>query len=95
MIESLETIHSDDDWLDLREGERAHVIGRLDGPLKVGASSLVVSLADWSLLAIDLIDAEGAPTRIEDGQKLVITVSTTENGLQAQFSEIAVEQAAI
>ena len=69
------------DWLDLRDGDRGRLVGKLHSNLEPGSDALMVTTPDWDTLhaAIptgyegDLIKAgtpvEAVVTRTEDGME--------------------------
>lgn len=72
---NLPKIHNDDDWLDLRTGERA----TLTGNIQRGATGLTITFSDWSQIFVE------SQAELPSGYG-TITVERTENGLR----EIAV-----
>lgn len=91
-ISNLPTVSNDDDWLDLREGGRCKVSGRLDGTLRSGQQTVVVTMPSWELLAI-AVEAGYAGADLAAGTKVTIVARRTEDGLEARSDDIVADDA--
>lgn len=83
----LTPITSDDDWLNLKDGERGMVRGRLHGPLRPGHDVVIVSNVAWEVIAISLpegYDGPGEPA----GRSVAAVVERCEDGITTTNADI-------
>lgn len=83
----LTQITSDEDWLDLRIGERALVRGRLHGPLRSGQDVLIVSNVAWDVLAVALPGGYAGPGE-PAGKSIAAVVERSEDGITTTNDDI-------
>lgn len=84
---------SGDDWLELRDGEKGIVAGRLDSALKRGQGHVMVVDAGWETTVVDIpAGYEGEDVAV--GARLRIVVSRTEDGLETTTDGISMEDMA-
>ena len=82
-------IADDEAWIDLREGVIATVVGKLES-VRYGKPAgnhsepgIVITFADWSMLAIECDDTAARSVRIPLGRQVAVKVERTEDGLRA------------
>jgi hypothetical protein len=84
---------SGDDWLDLRDGGKGVVAGRLDCALKRGHGHVMVMDAGWETTVVAIPGGyEGRD--LAAGVRLRIVASRTEDGLETTTDEIRMEEMA-
>lgn len=87
----LPRIGCDEDWLDMAEGEQGVIHGRLDGPLRVGQTTMTVSNAAWELTVVSM--PAGYHGRDHAAGATVRVIATrTEDGLEAATADVHVKQ---
>lgn len=77
-------ITNDESWLDLRLGDDATVRGLLT---YAGKNGFTMQFADWSMLAIDAVDASGLAIHLDE--EIMIKATRTEDGLFATPEQVA------
>lgn len=87
----LTRITSDEDWIDLRQGEQALVQGRLYGPLKYGADGMIVSNTAWDVIAIEIPDGYNGPEE-PAGRSVTVIVRRNEDGIETTTRDILIKQ---
>lgn len=87
MSEELPIIQSDNDWLDLRDGEKGRVVGKLYHALKSHDTSVTVGLPDWDLLLIEIPGGYGGHP-LDENTPVDITVTRNEDGLECSTTDI-------
>lgn len=83
----LTQITSDEDWLDLRQGEQGLVRGRLHGPLRTGQDVIIVSNVAWDIIAIAIpggYAGHGEPA----GKSITAVVERGEDGVTTTNDDI-------
>lgn len=88
-LTNLPRIGSDDDWLELGDGEQGLLRGRLYGPLKAGDDSLIVANTSWEVIAVTIMphyDGEALPA----GTSVSIVATRTEDGLEMKSDDMLV-----
>lgn len=80
-------ISSDNDWLDLREGDQGLLRGRLSTDLKPGDTSIIVANNSWELFAVD-IPSGYSDTMQSAGTAVVILVLRNEDGIETRSEDI-------
>lgn len=75
----LPMIHSDDDWLELGIDERGEIVGKLDSSITPDSTGITLSLADWSLMYIQV--GETTVYSLDKGTKVRATVARNEDGI--------------
>lgn len=83
----LPTISCESDWLDLYDGDRGRLTGKLNGDLKPGDDSLVVSTVDWDLMLAAIPDGYQGPV-IKAGTPVEAIVTRTEDGMETTTADI-------
>ena len=86
----LPNVACDDDWLEMGEGERGVVRGRLDGALRNGDASMLVSNAAWELTVVSLRGGYGGRDQ-PAGATVRVVVTRTEDGLEATTNDVDVQ----
>lgn len=82
-------IACDEDWLDLGEGERGMLRGRLYGPLRQGDASLIVAMTSWEIIAVTIeggYQGEQHPA----GASVTVIAQRNEDGLAMQSDDMTV-----
>lgn len=80
-LENYPVITTEDDWLELADGEQAVLKGRLYGALKKGQDSLVLSTSTWDLFAVSVPGGYNG-NNFPEGTELTLVVTRNEEGLQ-------------
>ena len=90
-LKDMPLVTTDDDWLELAEGERCVVRGRLYGSLVPGNDSLVVAMASWEVVAVTITSGyDGIERRA--GESVVVIATRTEDGLEAANRDISINE---
>lgn len=87
----LPRIGSDDDWLDLRDGDQGLVRGRLYGPLRPGHESLIVSTTSWEVISVTIRGGYEGPGR-DAGTSVTVLATRCEDGLEMNSDDILVHE---
>lgn len=88
---TIPAIRSDEDWLEMREGEPGAIRGRLYARLDPGAKGLMVSNTSWELIAVTLSTPYDGPP-IDAGAEVDIVARRTEDGLETASSDITIKR---
>ena len=84
-------VSTDDDWLDLRDGQRCQLRGRLYGVLRPGDTSLIVSMTSWEVIAV-AIDGGYRGTEQPAGTGVCVVAARTEDGLETATADINIKK---
>lgn len=87
----LPRIACDEDWLNLDEGERCLVRGRLHMALKKGDNSLIVSNTSWELILVNVPAGYSGEER-PSGANVSAIATRTEDGLEMISDDIFVHE---
>jgi hypothetical protein len=90
-IDQLPLVTTDEDWLDLDEGERCVVRGKLDGRLRRSQDGLVVTLPSWNLIAIGLPGGYQGE-EVDTGTAVTVVATRTEDGLDTSPADIEINK---
>lgn len=84
---TIPAIGTDDDWLDLREGEQGMLRGRLSTDLPSGAINMVVANNSWEMFVVEITDGYSGDTK-RAGTAVVVVVSRSEDGIETNSENI-------
>jgi hypothetical protein len=84
-------VTTDEDWLELADGQRCLLRGRLYGPLRAGDESLIVSMLSWEVMAV-AISGGYQGREAPGGAGISVVASRTEDGLETTSAEITIRK---
>ena len=80
---SLPIIRNDQDWLDLRTGDKAVIRGLLE---HVSHDGLLIGFADWTSVSVDGLGTQVLKPLLN--QTIELTVTRTEDGLSTSVHDV-------
>ena len=80
-------IISDNDWLDLHDGEQGLLRGRLSTELKPGDTSMIVVNNSWEMYVVD-IPSGYSDSKKAAGTAVAVLVLRNEDGIETQSQDI-------
>lgn len=89
--DELTRVTCEEDWLELREGERGIACGKLYGDLNQGDDGLIISNSAWELTMISIPDRYDGP-KIAAGRFVEVIVERSEDGIFTTTTDIRIKQ---
>lgn len=88
----LPILTEEDDWLNLKPGDKAILRGSVGGDHFRGSTSLLVYFENWTAQCADIIDEDGLMRYLHNHQKVDALVTVTEDGLITTSEDITIRE---